>query len=281
MITKTGLSPEDIKMKKILVAWLLLVSLALPVQAADQWDKAEPSGLELAGLIDNLLRVNNAALDRLLGNYRTGTYSYGNGNSNQFVVSAGDISISNAAGTLRKFRSNPSAITVTWASMDVGGGDVVSTVYYIYATADTDVTSFVVKISANASSPTGSTFYRKIGSFYNNSSGNIEIGGIIEMFSGFLSSIPPGYVLCDGTNGTPDLSDRFVIGTKTGSTVGAVGTLGGALTGTGALLRTADASDSFKEQPAGTDGSSESEDDHTHKYPKYFALAFIMRQGVE
>lgn len=35
-------------------------------------------------------------------------------------------------------------------------------------------------------------------------------GGII-MWSGAISAIPTGWVLCDGTNGTPNLTDRFVI----------------------------------------------------------------------
>ncbi len=36
--------------------------------------------------------------------------------------------------------------------------------------------------------------------------------GIISMWSGAISAIPLGYVLCDGTNGTPDLRNRFIMG---------------------------------------------------------------------
>lgn len=36
--------------------------------------------------------------------------------------------------------------------------------------------------------------------------------GFIGMWSGSASSIPNGWVLCDGTNGTPDLRDRFIVG---------------------------------------------------------------------
>jgi microcystin-dependent protein len=36
-------------------------------------------------------------------------------------------------------------------------------------------------------------------------------GGII-MWSGSIASIPAGWLLCDGTNGTPDLRSRFVVG---------------------------------------------------------------------
>lgn len=39
----------------------------------------------------------------------------------------------------------------------------------------------------------------------------VPTGGII-MWSGSIASIPTGWALCDGTNSTPDLQDRFVVG---------------------------------------------------------------------
>lgn len=51
--------------------------------------------------------------------------------------------------------------------------------------------------------------------------------GVIAMWSGSIASIPSGWVLCDGTNSTPNLQDRFVIGA--GSTY-AVDASGGATT---------------------------------------------------
>jgi hypothetical protein len=36
--------------------------------------------------------------------------------------------------------------------------------------------------------------------------------GMILLWSGSIGSIPSGYLLCDGTNSTPDLRDRFIIG---------------------------------------------------------------------
>lgn len=38
--------------------------------------------------------------------------------------------------------------------------------------------------------------------------------GAIIMWSGTIDSIPTGWQLCDGTNGTPDLRDRFVVGAR-------------------------------------------------------------------
>ena len=36
--------------------------------------------------------------------------------------------------------------------------------------------------------------------------------GMIIMWSGDIDEIPEGWALCDGSNGTPNLSDRFVVG---------------------------------------------------------------------
>jgi len=38
------------------------------------------------------------------------------------------------------------------------------------------------------------------------------LAGMILLWSGAIVDIPAGYVLCDGNNGTPDLTDRFIIG---------------------------------------------------------------------
>ena len=53
--------------------------------------------------------------------------------------------------------------------------------------------------------------------------------GVIVLWSGAIGSIPSGYYLCDGTNGTPDLRDRFIIGagntysvSQTGGTADAI-----------------------------------------------------------
>lgn len=43
-------------------------------------------------------------------------------------------------------------------------------------------------------------------------SGSVLPLGVIVMWSGSIANIPAGWVLCDGTNGTPDLRDRFIVG---------------------------------------------------------------------
>ena len=47
--------------------------------------------------------------------------------------------------------------------------------------------------------------------------------GMIIIWSGSLGSIPAGWVLCDGTNATPDLRNRFIAGAGNTYAVGAVG----------------------------------------------------------
>lgn len=47
--------------------------------------------------------------------------------------------------------------------------------------------------------------------------------GIITLWSGAISGIPSGWVLCNGSNSTPDLRDRFVVGAGTTYAVGATG----------------------------------------------------------
>ena len=80
---------------------------------------------------------------------------------------------------------------------------------------------FVLADSTNAVIQTYDNLYGIIGTTPSVSA--VPSGGII-MWSGSIGSIPSGYVLCDGQNGTPNLKDSFVVGA--GNTY-AVGNTGG------------------------------------------------------
>ena len=61
--------------------------------------------------------------------------------------------------------------------------------------------------------------------------GTIPVGGII-MWSGAIATIPSGWALCNGSNGTPDLRNTFVIGAHSDSS-GAKTTVTGSATQSG------------------------------------------------
>ena len=107
--------------------------------------------------------------------------------------------------------------------------------------------------------------------------------GMILLWSGSIVTIPAGWILCDGNNGTPDLTNQFVVGA---GGVYAVGATGGAPshshpfttdghehtipagmqieTGTGKAAVTSNVTDS------GTTNNDSS-------LPPYYALAYIMK----
>lgn len=59
------------------------------------------------------------------------------------------------------------------------------------------------------------------------------VSGMIMMWSGSIASIPSGWVLCNGSNGTPDLRDKFVIGASVDNAGVSNTTVTGANTKTG------------------------------------------------
>lgn len=112
---------------------------------------------------------------------------------------------------------------------------------------------------------------------------SLPIGAII-MWSGTLASIPEGWQLCNGTNGTPDLRGRFVMGVLTGENPGGTG---------GSTTHTHTASMSASNSRIWIDDNSGGSDywgapaSHTHtitvntssNLPPYFKIAYIMKMS--
>jgi hypothetical protein len=117
--------------------------------------------------------------------------------------------------------------------------------------------------------------------------------GMIMLWSGSIVSIPSGWVICDGTNSTPDLRDKFVVGA--GSTY-AVAATGGATTHThtvtvdsattGASISTTTATvNGDGDPPTCLTSATLNDSGHTHtastgsgsSLPPYYALAYIMK----
>ena len=126
------------------------------------------------------------------------------------------------------------------------------------------------------------------------------------MWSGAIASIPLGWYLCDGTNGTPDLRDSFIIGAKQDdggvaktNVTGALTQSGGAATHTllsaempvhnhQILRERSSTSGSATTQIARTADTSSTVDTAVYtenagsgnahnNLPPYYALAFIMK----
>lgn len=89
--------------------------------------------------------------------------------------------------------------------------------------------------------------------------------GFIGMWSGAIGAIPSGWFLCDGTNATPDLRDRFIVGA--GSTY-AVGAIGGSasVTLTESQLPTHTHTITASTASAGAHSHSVSDPGHAHLY---------------
>jgi len=107
--------------------------------------------------------------------------------------------------------------------------------------------------------------------------------GIICLWYGSIGSIPAGWVICDGNNGTPDLRDKFLVGA--GSTY-AVDANGGAVNhnhGFTADPHTHDfsfgaavAAGATYDLTSGA-GSGTGTTDNGSSLPPYHALAYIMK----
>jgi microcystin-dependent protein len=69
---------------------------------------------------------------------------------------------------------------------------------------------FVLKTADDSTIQTYDNLYGIIG--VQPTTGATIPAGLISMWSGSIGSIPSGWYLCDGSNGTPNLTDRFVIG---------------------------------------------------------------------
>lgn len=91
-------------------------------------------------------------------------------------------------------------------------------------TNTTDISTLKTNISTNATNIAANTAeIEKLKSGIKDDIANIKdampIGSII-MFNGKSTEIPEGWAICDGKNGTPNLIDRFILGSATSGGMG-------------------------------------------------------------
>ena len=80
---------------------------------------------------------------------------------------------------------------------------------------------FILKTADDTTIQTYDNLYGIIGT--QSATGATIPAGLISMWSGSIGSIPSGWYLCDGSNGTPNLTDRFIVGAGTTYAVNATG----------------------------------------------------------
>ena len=130
--------------------------------------------------------------------------------------------------------------------------------------SETDVSSLVIGDLYKDDS----NFVRIVSEDTSGGSGGAGVpSGVIALWSGSIGSIPANWVICDGTNSTPDLRDRFVIGA--GSTY-AVDATGGAATTSTVVAHTHTVSGSTSTIGNHTHtGSTSTTGNHVHQFPIY------------
>lgn len=89
----------------------------------------------------------------------------------------------------------------------------------------------------------------------------VPVGGII-MYDGSLASLPANFKVCDGTNGTPDLRDKFVVGVSGTKALTATGGSADAIT----VAHTHTATFAGSALAAHTHGTTEAPHSHTVDY---------------
>jgi microcystin-dependent protein len=136
--------------------------------------------------------------------------------------------------------------------------------------------------------------------------GNAFVAGMIMLWSGSSATIPTGWLLCDGTNSTPDLRNRFVVGATSTYAVGATGgsadaivvshthtltdpghnhtttvanqsTQNGSVSGGGSLPTTGSSTLTSSTSTTGITVSTTGSSGTNANLPPYYALCYIMK----
>ena len=169
-------------------------------------------------LTGNAAIVGDVSLDELTAR---------NVNITGIVTTSGDLYVS---GRFRDVNSNPGSAGQILSStgngvdwIDANTTSVNNSINVGVNVDNTDADQFVSFFGANSGNRPNrvdndftynpSTNLLKI----DGTAGGIVPSGAIIMWSGAANAIPTGYVLCNGSNSTPDLRNRFVVGAGSGS----------------------------------------------------------------
>ena len=151
-----------------------MVLLSGTANATVGWNKSIPATSENPQAISPDVIENNTALDLMLQNYRDGGVYVKLISTSEIDIGPGGVMLSNSGGSTRLMVANASLTAMSSTNIDTGSISPSST-YYIYAYASsTTATTFSVIYSASSTSPTGITYYAKLGSFTTDGSSNFS-----------------------------------------------------------------------------------------------------------
>lgn len=159
----------------------------------------------------------NALLTASAGLAISGTISTSTTNPKEYLTVGGPMTVSGLVTATNGLTVSGGATTVgavNAASASISGEFSATTVKI----GAQSVTATSIVAAINSMTPTTAIpTTQAVTSFVNQA---IPIGAIL-MWSG--TTIPTGWALCDGTNTTPNLADRFVLGRGTRRNIGAIG----------------------------------------------------------
>lgn len=175
-------------MKRLIALFLTFVFMAGQVYAVDINDWIRGDGTDAIKGTDNVSDIDANAtaylqdpLDRLLyGEIYGCTLTWASAST--ITVGIGSVTCANGADTVHRMRKNVATATLNMAVVGVGGIDSgshagaeqASTLYSVYAVADADATTFTVICGEQGVALSDVTYYRYLGSIYNNSGSDLE-----------------------------------------------------------------------------------------------------------
>lgn len=202
---------------------LVLLLMSTPAWAVVQWRNGSGANTLLgssnaADIDTNTYNNIVSPLDSLLANYREG-FSVNYSSASQLSVSSGSITVSNSDGSVRLMLKNSNSTTVSFTDIDTGV-EASGTTYYIYAiAASASSTSATFKVSASSTSPSGITYYKRLGYFTNNSSSDIDASSITNdnSYNGVEKNNNTVYLKNNTNLGGFTISNGYIGRTTTGS----------------------------------------------------------------
>jgi hypothetical protein len=191
---------------------------------ADNFSSA--NAIITGGEIDNL--VDLTALYATIDNFSSPNVAISGGNLLDIVdlratrgqianFSTPNILVTGGSLTsIQTFTAATGDITfLTAANAQIAGGNIINTPIYNALITNANLVSpqAITPATNNRSNQLATTEFVH----------SVLPTGAIIMWGGSVASIPPGWQICDGSNSTPDLRDRFVIGAGTSYTPGDTG----------------------------------------------------------